>query len=142
MSFCPKCGYEYEPHVSKCPDCEVELVDELSEESFVDNIVEVFGTYSAAEAGMVKELLLGDGIFCALSNEMGSGVWGGSVGTESEVKVLVNEHQAKKARELIETYLEDNPLEASEENLVCTNCGATVDPTQDFCPSCGERFEE
>jgi uncharacterized OB-fold protein len=142
MPFCPKCGYEYEPDVKVCPDCEVELVDQLTEESFDGDIVEVFGTYSSPEGGMVKELLRQEGIFSALSNELGSGVWGGSIGEESEVKVLVSEKDAGKARELIETYLEDNPLEAPEDVLVCENCGARIEPGQEFCPSCGERFEE
>jgi uncharacterized OB-fold protein len=142
MPFCPECGYEYEPDVKVCPDCEVKLVDQLTEENFKGNIVEVFGTYSPAEAGMVKELLRQEGIFCALSNELGSGVWGGSMGVESEVKVLVNENNAGKAREMIETYLEDNPLEKGEDMLVCDNCGTKIEPGQEFCPSCGERFEE
>ncbi len=25
-SICPKCGYEYEPHIYKCSDCDVDLV--------------------------------------------------------------------------------------------------------------------
>ncbi len=141
MPFCPSCGYEYEPDVKVCPDCEAELVSQLTEESFDGKIVEVFGTYSAAEAGMVKELLRQEGIFCALSNELGSGVWGGSLGEESEVKVLVGERDAAKARELIETYLEDNPLEGTDELLICNNCGARINPGEGFCPSCGERFE-
>ena len=31
MPYCPKCKYEYERNVSKCPDCEVELVATLPE---------------------------------------------------------------------------------------------------------------
>jgi hypothetical protein len=29
MPFCPSCGYEYQNFVTKCPDCNVELVDTL-----------------------------------------------------------------------------------------------------------------
>lgn len=32
MPFCPNCRYEYNPGVSKCPDCDVELVASLPEE--------------------------------------------------------------------------------------------------------------
>ncbi len=32
MPFCPKCRYEYEFHVSVCPDCEEQLVGSLPEE--------------------------------------------------------------------------------------------------------------
>jgi predicted amidophosphoribosyltransferase len=138
MPYCPKCGYEYEPGIKVCPDCEEELVEELTEDNFDNEIVEVFSTYEASEAGMVKELLKGEGIFCALSNELGSGVWGGSIGEESEV----NDSDARRARGLIETYLEGNPLESTEEFIVCGNCGAKVDQKEEFCPVCGERFEE
>ncbi len=33
MPFCPKCKYEYVASVSKCPDCNENLVDSLPEES-------------------------------------------------------------------------------------------------------------
>lgn len=142
MPYCPKCGYEYQPGVKVCPDCDEELVDELTEENFDDEIVEVFSTYDFSEAGMVKELLRGEGIFCALSNELGSGLWAGSLGEESEIKVLVNDSDAIKARSIIETYLEDNPVETAGENYVCSNCGSKVSPNDKICPACGERLEE
>ena len=33
MPFCPKCKYEYVASVSKCPDCNENLVDSLPKES-------------------------------------------------------------------------------------------------------------
>jgi len=30
MPYCPKCKYEYNPEISKCPDCDEYLVDQLS----------------------------------------------------------------------------------------------------------------
>lgn len=32
MLFCPRCRYEYREGIDTCPDCEVELVDELPPE--------------------------------------------------------------------------------------------------------------
>ncbi|MEN6582357.1 MAG: hypothetical protein ABFD54_07890 [Armatimonadota bacterium] len=32
MPYCPECRYEYRPGFTTCPDCNVELVDELPEE--------------------------------------------------------------------------------------------------------------
>jgi len=29
MSFCPKCRYEYENDILECPDCRIELIDQL-----------------------------------------------------------------------------------------------------------------
>src|SRR4030042_1563431 len=50
MPFCPQCGYEYEEKVKVCPDCEVKLVDQLLEEHFDGEMVEVFRSFSPAEA--------------------------------------------------------------------------------------------
>lgn len=36
---CPECGMEYEAGVTECPDCEVELVDDLGEEDAADGTV-------------------------------------------------------------------------------------------------------
>jgi hypothetical protein len=32
MPFCPKCKYEYKPEIRICPDCNEELVNNLTEE--------------------------------------------------------------------------------------------------------------
>lgn len=32
MPFCPSCKYEYKDDVCRCPDCDVDLVDQLSDE--------------------------------------------------------------------------------------------------------------
>ena len=29
MTFCPKCRYEYEDDILECPDCRIELIDQL-----------------------------------------------------------------------------------------------------------------
>lgn len=141
MPFCPSCGYEYEEGIEKCPDCEVKLVDHLSEEHFKGEMVEVYSTNSTAEAGMVKELLYGEGIFSALSNELGSGVFGGTGSELGEVKVFVSGEDEDHARELIKAYMEDNPLEEEESNF-CQHCGSKVEPGEETCPFCGESVEE
>jgi len=141
MPFCPVCGYEYEQGIEMCPDCEAELVDRLSEEHFDGDMVEVFCSYSSPEAGMVKELLYNEGIFSATSNEFMSAILGGTLSEASEVRVWVSEDDAGRARDLIETYIEDNPLEEREEYVICSHCGAQVEEGAEFCPYCGEGFE-
>jgi RNA polymerase subunit RPABC4/transcription elongation factor Spt4 len=142
MPFCPQCGYEYEEKIKVCPDCEVKLVDQLLEEHFDGEIVEVFRSFSPAEAGMVKELLYGEGILSALSNELGSGMWGSAPGEAGEVRVYTSDKNQERARELIAAYLEDNPLANSDEYVVCDHCGAEVDPGEEVCPNCDEPFEK
>ncbi len=142
MPYCPKCGYEYEEGIKACADCGVKLVDQLTEESFDGELTEVYSTFSAAEAGMVKELLYNEGIFSALTNEMGSSIFGGVPSDAGEVKVIVSENNEARARELIETYMEDNPLDEPEEYVVCGHCGAKVDEGEETCPFCGEPMED
>jgi RNA polymerase subunit RPABC4/transcription elongation factor Spt4 len=142
MPFCPSCGYEYEAGIEVCPDCEVELVDQLSEENFEGEMVEFMSTFSVAEAGMIKELLYSEGVFSALTNELGSSMFGGVPSDAGEVKIFVSENDLEKARELVETYLEDNPMDEPDEYLICNHCGAKVDEGEENCPYCGEPLED
>ena len=142
MPFCPKCGYEYEGGIDMCPDCEEKLVDHLTEDSFQGEMVEIFSSFSGAEAGMVKELLYNEGIFSALSNELGSAMFGGVPSEAGEIKVYVSDTDEARARELIETYMEANPLDEPDEYMICNHCGARVDEGEEICPFCGEPLVE
>ena len=142
MPFCPQCGYEYEAKVRICPDCEVKLVDQLLEEHFEGEMVEAYSTFSPAEASMVKELLYGEAIFSALSNELGSGLWASSPSAAGEVRVFVADKDEARARELIKAYLEEDATPEEDELLVCASCGAEVAPEEKICPYCDEPFEK
>ncbi len=142
MPYCPNCGYEYEEGIEMCPDCEVETVEYLSEDHFSGEMVEVFSSYSVSEAGMVKELLYNEGIFSAISNEFGASMLGSASADISEVKVFVGDEDEEKARELIEAYIEENPLDEKEDFIICSHCGQKVDEGSENCPYCGEPFED
>lgn len=63
--FCPKCRYEYQPHVTECPDCEEKLVavlpevsdDESEDESAQANWVSLARLTSFPSAHMIIEVL-------------------------------------------------------------------------------------
>ena len=40
MPFCPKCRYEYLEGTGECPDCQCDLVDELSSQDLPKSTVE------------------------------------------------------------------------------------------------------
>ncbi len=141
MPFCPVCGYEYEEGHEYCPDCEVDLVDSLSDEHFEGEMTEVYNSFSVAEAGMLKEMLYNEGIFAATTNEMGSSLMGSTPSEMGEVKIFVSDKDARRARELIEDYIEGNPLETEDEFTICSNCGASIEPAQESCPYCGQPLE-
>jgi uncharacterized Zn finger protein (UPF0148 family) len=64
MPYCPKCGFEYQPGVEKCPDCDVPLVDKLPEEESPENVeyVPIRTLPSRLYAEMVQEALKKEGI--------------------------------------------------------------------------------
>lgn len=57
MSWCPKCKNEYRAGIEICPDCNVELVAELSEESEI-KLVPLFQTSEAELADKVYNYLI------------------------------------------------------------------------------------
>lgn len=112
MAVCPKCRYEYKPHVSVCPDCGAALVardqlppaeghvdPELAKQGFVS-------VYRAAEKQSVRRIrsaLEAEGIRATVRSfevseyddvfKHPSGAWG---------EVLVLERDAQRAAEIIE----------------------------------------
>lgn len=57
--FCPECKSEYIEGITKCPVCDIELIDELPAEPEPEYIEyeEVLGTYNAADIAFIKSLL-------------------------------------------------------------------------------------
>jgi hypothetical protein len=68
MAFCPGCGYEFRDGLTRCPDCDVDLVADLDEVDSVPgrrlrggNTVSVF-TATREQVEMVSEMLDQEGI--------------------------------------------------------------------------------
>ena len=62
--FCPDCESEFIEGITRCPVCDVALVNALPtapEPEFVD-YVEVLATYNPADVAFIKSLLEGEGI--------------------------------------------------------------------------------
>jgi|SRR5213592_653090 len=70
--FCPVCEAEYEAGFTRCPDDDVELVQRLNPETSHDdseaNFVHLHHFGSPPEAEMVYDILLKNGIRCAVQS--------------------------------------------------------------------------
>jgi hypothetical protein len=73
--FCPKCRYEYEPHISECPDCGEKLVvtlppEEESEPRY-ENWVELVHLTARISAEMVLDVFRSKAIPVVVLSETG-----------------------------------------------------------------------
>jgi putative signal transducing protein len=106
MAFCPNCEAEYRAEVTVCPDCDVELVPELTPENRVHDIadgepVRLQSFSNSAEAEMVRETLDRNGIRAFVE--------GGDFAVipssfSQEVVVMVDERDLPRAVEVYEAY--------------------------------------
>jgi hypothetical protein len=108
MAFCPNCEAEYIEGIEVCPDCNMELVAELTPDNKVHDTSEgepvpLQSFKTSAEADMVRELLEANGIR--------SFVQGGEFAIipssfSQEVVVMVDERDLPRAVEIYEAYFD------------------------------------
>ncbi len=106
MPFCPQCRYEYRAGLRQCPDCGVELVEQLSPEeepSPISPLVTVYIAKDMTEASLVKSFLE------EFQIESFIGYDAGSAYPVGQIEVRVAETHADEARELIAEFLSAPP---------------------------------
>ncbi len=119
MPYCPQCRAEYRAEVSRCRDCDVDLVETLpeikEEEESGTDLVELAEFPTASEADMIKELLEGNQIGSVLRGEIDPI---GATSGASPVTLLVEQRDEERARELYEAFYagEGVPSEGSSED--------------------------
>jgi hypothetical protein len=105
MAYCPECGAEFGGGIRRCPECLVDLLDELEEPSLYDsqeeNLVLIRETASFDEAKEIKELLGRNGILCVIDTAK---VTRGQAGPDT-THVLVNQKDASRCQELLKQKL-------------------------------------
>lgn len=114
MAFCPNCEAEYREGFTVCPDCNLELVAELTAENKVHDTsggepVPLQSFSNSAEAEMVREVLSSNGIR--------SFVQGGDFAVipssfSQEVIVMVDERDLSRAVEIYEAYFDSETSDA------------------------------
>src|SRR3954470_17021807 len=118
MAFCPNCEAEYREGFTVCPDCNVELVAELTQENKTHDTgegepVPLQSFKTGAEAEMVRELLEQNGIR--------SFVEGGDFAVipssfSQEVVVMVDERDLPRAVEIYNAYFDADETAPTSEN--------------------------
>jgi hypothetical protein len=109
MPYCPKCGFEYEPGVGECPDCNVRLVDRLPDEEPAEEIeyVPMRTLPSRLYAEMLQEALRKEGIPSFIKSD-DVAITYHSFGTTSAVPVTlwVPKDQVDKCEEIADQMLD------------------------------------
>src|SRR5207247_8331260 len=70
MAYCPDLGADFGVGIHRCPECLVDLVEELEDPSLYDsqeeNLVLIKAAQNSDEAKKIKELLEKNGILCVV----------------------------------------------------------------------------
>jgi nicotinamidase-related amidase len=104
MAYCPECGAEFPMGMRRCPECLVDLVEELEDpnvdEVEEDNLVLIQSTHSAEEAKKVTDLMQRHGILCVTESDGRP-----KSNPPHGLKVLVNRKDEARAQDLIKGHL-------------------------------------
>ena len=111
--FCPICESEYKPGITRCPDDDAELVDQLTPEtaahdSSAARFVVLHTLSSPAEGEMVSDMLRQNGVRAVVqggANDAFSPVFSA---VSPGVAVLVDERDLDRARELYASFFGDD----------------------------------
>ena len=101
--ICPECECEYVEGITRCPVCQVALLEALPEEEEIElvNYEEILSTYNLADIAFIKSLLDGEGLDYHLRGETFSAV----EPLVQPVKLMVREDQVETARDLLKELL-------------------------------------
>ena len=106
MAFCPNCEAEYREGIQRCPDCDLELVEELTPENRVHDRSDaqpvVFQSFkTSAEAELVRDLLEQNGVRAFVEGSEFAVIPGSF---SAEVVLMVDERDLERAKEVYEAY--------------------------------------
>jgi hypothetical protein len=101
MAYCPECGAEFGGGIRRCPECRVDLLDELEEPSLYDNqednLVLIRESATLDEAKEIKEFLGRHGVLCVVEpKSLAKGT-----ALPGRTHVLVNQKDESRSQELL-----------------------------------------
>jgi hypothetical protein len=107
--FCPVCESEYEPGITRCPDDEVALVEQLTPENTLHDFsearfVSLHKMGSPAEAEMVNDILHKNGLRCVLKAGGADALSPLLSATSEGAEIFVDERDFDRAMELYTAF--------------------------------------
>jgi predicted amidophosphoribosyltransferase len=148
--FCPSCKDEFRPGFTRCENCDVDLVEDLSAaghsardagraSAVAAQMVEYCGFLELDEARRARaQLKTGEILSDIVIRENPEALAENALGEEYWLRV-----EASKFRQvgpILGYHMADS--ENAEKTLACGQCGARVDAEATFCAKCRARFEE
>ena len=117
MAYCPDCEAEYRAGITVCPDCNIDLVSELTPETSVHDksdaeSVKLRSFRNSAEAEMVSEMLIQNGIRSFVKGGEFAIIPGSF---SQEVIVMVDERDLASAVELYEAFFNSESAPSDED---------------------------
>ncbi len=118
MAFCPNCEAEYREGITRCSDCDMELVGELTDANKVHDTSEArmiaFQSFkTSAEAELVRDLLEQNGVRAFVEGAEFAILPGSFSG---EVVLVVDERDFERAVEVYEAYFNAPADEGQPDN--------------------------
>lgn len=135
MPYCHQCNSEYLESVEVCAECGGPLSPEppASQARPDTKLVPVYLAQGEIDAQMIRSVLDANGVECMLSGESVRLTHGLTVDGLAEVKVLVREEDAERARDVIS---------ACEHVADCPGCGQPNPVETSACRHCGRTLEK
>ena len=145
--LCPVCKDEFRPGFSRCEPCNVDLVEDLSqvqprsseapgEPPTQIRVTDYCGFLSLDEARGARELLKQHAIRSDILIRELAAEAEGPLKEEYWLRV-----EAERFTQ-VASLLGYDAVEASDDEVACSECGHGVKAEESFCPGCGARFDE
>lgn len=156
--FCPNCKDEFRAGFTRCANCDVELVHELSAEDPVHarakvakaaavtmplpvKVADYCGFFSLDEARDARDQLRARRIASdiVIREPLGASL---DDPLQEEFWLRVDAERYHDAHAILGDPAESIAAAEEDESFNCSECGGRVAAQESFCPGCGARFEE
>ena len=109
MPYCPSCKAEYQESVSRCTDCDVDVVASLEDTTTTEEMANVYACYNTQQVERVVGILQENGLD-VLVRDRSSSAFPTYVGTTAQQLVAVAKHEHDRARDILQAAITDEIL--------------------------------